>query len=53
MPIKWSIKHALTLYLIKPPLISMRCFIGYDVIARDLGILISAQQLTQQMVCEY
>ena len=31
----------------------MRCFIRYNVTARDLWILISAQQLTQQMVGEY
>ena len=32
----------------------MRCFIRYNVTARDLWILISAQlELTQQMVGEY
>ena len=31
----------------------MRCFIRHNVIARDLWILISAQQLTQKKVGEY
>ena len=43
----------MTLFLIKPPLISMRCFIRYSVTARDLWILISAQQLSQQILGEY
>ena len=31
----------------------MQCFMRYNVTARDLWILISAQQLTQQMLGEY
>ena len=46
--------RAVVLYLIKPPLISMRCFIRYNVAARDLyEYRLSTQSLTQQMVDEY
>ena len=45
--------YAVTLFLIKPPLISMQCFIRYSVTACDLWILTSAQQLSQQILGEY